>query len=87
MKSAIEEIYHGNVGSSGQIKESQEYWEINKEYCELYDKMLESLNDEQKEILNKIYEASSGLESEAACAHFKEGFKVGMLVAAEVFGG
>lgn len=86
MKSAIEEIYRGNIGSNEQMKESQEYWEINKEYCALYDKMLESLDDGQKEILNKIYEASGGLESEAACARFKEGFKLGMLVAAEVFG-
>ena len=45
MKSVIEEIYY-NV--EGNFKEDKEYWEINKNYGELFDKLSEKLTDEQK---------------------------------------
>lgn len=83
MKSVIEEIYY-NVEDN--FKEDKEYWETNKKYGELYDKLSENLTDEQKKLLMEIYNASSGLEASVGCTHFKEGFKWGMLVAAEVFG-
>lgn len=83
MKSVIEEIYY-NV--EGNFKEDKEYWETNKKYGELYDKLSENLTDEQKKLLTEIYNASSGLEASVGCTHFREGFKWGMLVAAEVFG-
>lgn len=83
MKSVIEEIYY-NV--EGNFKEDKEYWETNKKYGELYDKLSENLTDEQKKLLMEIYNASSGLEASVGCTHFREGFKWGMLVAAEVFG-
>lgn len=83
MKSVIEEIYY-NV--EGNFKEDKEYWEINKNYGELFDKLSEKLTDEQKKLLIEIYNTSSGMEAEVGRTHFREGFKWGMLVAAEVFG-
>ena len=51
MKSVIEEIYY-NV--EGNFKEDKEYWETNKKYGELYDKLSENLTDEQKKLLMEI---------------------------------
>lgn len=80
MKSVIEEIYY-NV--EGNFKEDKEYWEINKNYGELFDKLSEKLTDEQKKLLIEIYNASSGMEAEVGCTHFKEGVRMGMLLAIE----
>ena len=51
MKSVIEEIYY-NVEDT--FKEDKEYWEINKNYGELFDKLSEKLTDEQKKLLIEI---------------------------------
>ncbi len=87
MKSVIEEIYYGNCKNYETIELSEEYWKVNKKYGELYEKLEEGLNEEQKKLLNDLYVQSAGLEGEAACTHFKEGFKMGLLIAIEALHG
>ena len=85
MKSIIEEIYIGNRGSCDTIKAGEKYFKVKEKYCKIYDKLEEGLNDGQKQLLDDLFMQSGGLEGELACSHFKEGFKLGMLVAIEVF--
>lgn len=85
MKSIIEEIYYGNCENHETIKPSEEYWNIHKEYGKIYEKLEEGLNEEQKQLLSDLYVEGGGLEGEMACTHFKEGFKMGLLIAVEAF--
>ena len=84
MKSVIEDIYNGNW-SSENFKMSEEYSKINDECDKLYKEIEKHLNEEQRKNLFDLMIKSGGLEGEAACSHFKEGFKLGMLMAFEVF--
>lgn len=84
MKSVLRDIYHGNQANVQNFKESKEYWEASSEYNELYEKLEQGLNDEQKKILDDLFVMTGGLESEASCTWFKEGFKMGLLIAIEV---
>lgn len=85
MKSVLRDIYHGEQKNIENFEESNEYWEVHKKYDELYEKLLQGLNEEQKKILDDLYVLSGGLESEASCTWFREGFKMGLLIAVEVF--
>ena len=85
MKSVLRDIYHGDQKNIENFKESEEYKEVQRKYGELYEKLEEGLNEEQKKILDDLYLLSGGLESEASCTWFKEGFKMGMLIAVEIF--
>lgn len=81
MKSVIEEIYYGNIEEK--YKTSEEYGKICGECDKLYKEIEKHLNEEQREILWNFSLKNASLEGEAACAHFKEGFKMGLLVAIE----
>ena len=83
MKSVIEDIYYGNIAES--IKTSEEYGKICDECDKLYKELQTYLNDKQKEVLFNYMIKTGGLEGETACTHFKEGFKLGLLVAVEAF--
>ena len=83
MKSVIEEIYNGNITDN--IKMSEEYYKICGECDTLYKEIEKHLNEKQKENLFNLILKDSGLEAETACTHFKEGFKLGLLIALEVF--
>ena len=85
MKSILRDIYHGDQKNVENFEESKEYWEVHKQYEELYEKLEQSLTDEQKKILDDLFIMSGGLESEASCTWFKEGFKMGLLISVEVF--
>ena len=85
MKSAIEEIYNSNW-SSDNFKTSEEYGKICGECDKLYKELQTYLNEEQREVLFNYMLKTGGLEGETACAHFKEGVKLGLLIALEVFG-
>ena len=75
MKSVLEELYYAGDILCERIGTSKEYKKILDEYFVVSDKLLELLNDEQKKMLNNLYDLSGGLESEAGITHFKEGFK------------
>ena len=85
MKSILRDIYHGEQKNIENFEESKEYLEVKSNYNVLYEKLEKSLNEEQKKILDDLFVISGGLESEASCTWFKEGFKMGMLIAVEIF--
>lgn len=78
MKSVLEELYYAGEGICEIKGASEEYKKINNEFCDMFDSLLESLNDKQKEMLHKLYKMSGALESEAAITSFKAGFKLCM---------
>lgn len=78
MRSVLEELYYSSEGLLEKIGTSEEYNKINDEFCEVFEKLLETLNDDQKEMLNNLCNLSGGLESEMAITHFKTGFKLCM---------
>ena len=75
--SALNHIYYC---SDGGICENIQ--ESNKCY-NLYNKLLDSLNDEQKEDFKNFYDIRLELECEAGYVRFTEGVKFGMRLAAE----
>ena len=78
MKSTLEELYYDSEELVERIGTSEEYNKINDEFCEVFEKLLETLNDEQKEMLNNLCNLSGGLESAMAVTRFKAGFKLCM---------
>ncbi len=85
MKSIIEEIYFGKRGFAETIKTNDNYWKVHEEVGVFYEKLLNELSDEQKSTLDKMYSVIGGLEAEQSVEHFKEGFKLGLLIAVEAF--
>lgn len=85
MKSILEDIYYGRRCYCENIEAGEEYWEVHKEYDKIYEELEKGLNDDQKKILDELFITTGGLEDKLACAHFKEGFKIGLLVAIEAF--
>ncbi len=85
MKSIIENLYDKKKGLRDNIKPSKKYSEINKKYLDIYEELEKCLNEEQKRAFFDMIVTLNDREGELACTHFKEGFKLGMLVAVEVF--
>lgn len=83
MKSIIEDIYMGRRGDTETMKPSQEYLKVQEEFSKQYDELEKQLTEEQKKILDELYLTSGGLESEHGISRFKEGVKIGMLLAIE----
>lgn len=83
MKSALEEIYYGNVGLAEKIIKSEEYEKVNNKYDKVYGQLLEGLNAEQKKMLDELYFLMGGLESETGLFYFKEGYKFCMRLVLE----
>jgi len=85
MTTMIEEIYGGKRGHYETIKENEKYSELIKELCDLNKKFEASLNDEQKEIYDKIEFIHMGLEAEATESHYIEGVKIGLRLGVEAY--
>lgn len=83
MKSIIEDIYYGKRGFVETIKASKEYWKVHEEFGKIYEKLESQLTDEQKKLLDELYSTSGGMESEHGISRFKEGVKIGLLIAIE----
>ena len=85
MQSIIEEIYLNKNGQSKRIEESEEYWDIHKEVEDVFEKLKLGLNDKQKAQLDELYSKMCKLGDAQSLTHYKEGFKSGLLLAAETF--
>ncbi|MDE7401646.1 MAG: hypothetical protein K2N17_06305 [Clostridia bacterium] len=85
MKSIIEEIYLGNSGCVGTVKMSDEYWKINYTVSEMTEEFKKMFNEEQQQKFLKFCDTYNLLSAETALSHYKEGFKLGLLLAIECF--
>ncbi|MDE6355673.1 MAG: hypothetical protein K2L67_00305 [Clostridia bacterium] len=84
MKSIIEELYNDNCGFSEKLKPTEKYWEICKQYDEVFNKLLNGTTKEQNELLNELFDYGGLCAGEMSEQHFIEGFKLGFRIAVEV---
>ncbi|MDE7395537.1 MAG: hypothetical protein K2M95_05430 [Clostridiales bacterium] len=82
-KSIIEEIYFNDLRLSERLSSSKEYKKISDEAYGFYERLNDILNDEQKKIFEDFTNSESSACAEGWLFHFKEGIKVGLLLAME----
>lgn len=83
MKSIIEQFYYRQEPLYESIPQSEEYLKREREYDSIHTKIEDTLNEEQKQLLDDLWLAGVGLKSEANLTYFKEGVKFGLLLAME----
>ena len=83
MKSIIEQIFCRQEPMYESIPRSEEYLKREREYDSIHTKIEDTLNEEQKQLLDDLWLAGVVLTSEANLTYFKEGVKFGLLLAME----
>lgn len=83
--SIIEDIFFNSVSLSERIELSKEYKKVSDKSYEIYTKLIGLLNDEQKKLLEDFADNEMGVCAEGEILYFKEGLKVGMMLASECF--
>lgn len=81
--SIIEEIFYGNRGNGQCVKQSNEEIKLNHQCNELYNDLIKTFNDGQKEQLDKLLNYEGDIDAETAVTYFKEGVKIGLLLLCE----
>lgn len=76
-------MFYNNECFGERINMSEEYHKRSKESLKLHDKLLEILNDDQKKLFSDYSFAEIGVYAESEFVHFKEGMKIGFLLAVE----
>lgn len=77
----IEEIYYNSL--SDQMALSEEYKKVSEKAYKQYKQLKEVLNEEQKKIFEDFTNSELDVCAEGEFSHFKEGLKVGLLLAME----
>lgn len=77
-KKILEDLYNEKIKPSQDEIKSEEYARIRKESIELSNKILSSLNNQDKEIYNKYMELQTQLQSIDSEIQFIKGFSLGV---------
>ena len=85
MKTAIDKIYSGDTDHQN-FEMTDEWKRLAGEALKTYEVFYASLNEEQKKQFDEIFHYEGGQEAEVALQCYKEGFKLGLKLGAEVFG-
>ncbi len=85
INSALEIIFDGNESFHDSVKYDETYQKANTKFSSSYDKLREILNDEQKRMLDELFDNMCGVEYESQRVFFKEGFKLGARLITESF--
>jgi len=86
MKSILEEFFYGNISPEVQsIERGSYYHEVMGVVASTEGKLLERLNEEEKEILRKFTDAQMELNRLTAIRSQIYGYKLGLLMTAETF--
>ncbi len=83
MKSAIEKLLNGETECYDKPVTSEEYGRLQYEAENIYENLLKTLTEEQKLILESLYNKMLAMQGEGNRFHYKEGFKLGLAVAVE----
>ena len=70
---------------SGTERRSPEHQKISDRSCELQEKLAEKLNDEEKAILTQLVDTLLDESCYDSEARFQRGFRLGVLMTAEIF--
>lgn len=84
MKSAIEQILSGDATCEN-IEIPRETNKTSREAVKVYEKLKGMLNEKQKELLEKYLELDTIATEEIEEEYYKHGFKLGLMIGAEVF--
>ncbi|MDE7083347.1 MAG: hypothetical protein K2O89_06580 [Clostridia bacterium] len=82
MRTAIENIYYGTANKE-LFSISNEYKIISERVNKLQKDFYASLNEEQKKLYDQINDLQLSQHSQTFLQNFKEGFKLGLSLAAE----
>lgn len=82
-KSIIERIYFDNESLSEHISLSEKYKKMSDESYKFYKQLIDILDDDQRKIFERLDNSEMGLCAEGEYINFKEGLKVGLLLAME----
>ena len=74
-----------NRAASCRQRKSPEHREVSDRGCELQEKLAEKLNDEEKEILTQLVDTLFDESCYDAELKFQRGFRLGVLMIAEIF--
>lgn len=77
-------IYYGKTNCQ-KFEMTEEWKKLNEQSKEIDEKFSESLNEEQKRLYDEIFEYEGKQYSEELLQSYKEGFKLGLTLALEVF--
>ena len=85
MKKILDELYFGNIVPDEQyIVKGSEYEKEMNHLVSLEEKLEESLNDKEREILIKYRESSLNINSITSKEMWKKGFMMGLRIGVEV---
>lgn len=84
MKNLFEELWYGNIAPIENIKATPEIENKRKEIAQIYDKLIEKINDVQKTIFTEYDELNIELESLYEVRIFEYAFKLGANFAIEM---
>ena len=82
----LEEFFYGNISPEAQcFKRDSEYGEVMRVISRIEEKLLDRLNEEEKELLQKYTDAQMELNQLTAIKSQMYGFKLALLMTAEAF--
>ena len=87
-KEILSQLYDDAVINDRTYKElinSEVYEKLKKEYQQLYDKLLAELNDEQKKLMDSIYDAHIAMTQHEEEVVFRYGISLGIRMTSEAF--
>lgn len=84
-QSFLEQLYHGDYNKDDAYARNKEYHKAINKMVDVSNKLIENLDEAQTETLNEILDVSIDIEAEVANMMFKEGFRIGLVLAAECF--
>lgn len=82
-KTVIEEIYYNLNRISEKVNATKSYNKMSQKTFELYQKLSNMLNDEQKDIFERYIEAGVDLSVERELSTFKNGLQFALLLVIE----
>ncbi len=86
MISIIKQLFFGERGQYENIITGKRYKELFEELYDMCKELSKDFNDKQKELFEKICSKQAEMESEAIFQNYREGFKIGLLLALECLG-
>ena len=84
MSNIFEDFYYKRLGCREMQPKDEEYRKCRKEYDEAHDKLEETLNEEQKKLLDNLFWGHAGLMAILEYLSYKEGFRVALQLAFEM---
>ena len=81
--SVIDYIIHNDDEIRQKIETNLEYQKILRRKDRIYEKLIEKLTDEQKELFDKLDDTEAEEMNEIILSYFKAGMKLGIRIVAE----